>query len=588
MIRIVALDKAALAGAAAALAWEIIFRPLILAGLPLLDIVRVLGTLVYPNGEWPQWWAAGLTLHILVGIAWAVFYAYFFWARLDVRPALQGLAFAALPAVLAFLIAAPQLRLMHMETDVVQLGWATFRDSWTAPAIAGILAGHTIFGLVVGALYTRPVGHPVATEHKRSPKLASRRPGSRATARRDPNRTGFVFATGIECSYPTIEQGVWRRDQMASSRHYQQWQRDFELAREIGVTHLRYGPPLHFTFKGPGRYDWSLVDEPMAELELAGPEPIVDLCHFGLPEWLGNFQNPDIASPLAEYAAVFAQRYPWVRFYTPVNETYVCARLSALEGVWNEQLHDEAAFIRAVANMARATVEMEEAILKIRPDAIFIHAESSEFSQACCPEPQIEHVARLENERRFLPLDLIFANRPSEFMKQHLSDHGLAEETLEWFIRREVPKRSVLGVDYYEWNERLIDRNGNAQSLGELFGWYVIATHYWERYRRTMMHTETNRMDAADAPRWLWRQWHNIQLLRNAGVPLIGFTWYSLTDQVDWDVGLSKALGLVYPVGLADLNRDAREVGLSYKYLIGMYRDEPGYRQCPALAELMD
>ena len=114
-------------------------------------------------------------------------------------------------------------------------------------------------------------------------------------------------------------------------------------------------------------------------------------------------------------------------------------------------------------------------------------------------------------------------------------------------MSREVPRRTVLGLDYYEWNEKLIDRQGHTEALGELFGWYVIADQYWRRYRRTMMHTETNRTDAGDAPRWLWRQWHNVQLLRSAGRPIIGFTWYSLTDQIDWDRAIKDSFGVDFP-----------------------------------------
>ena len=154
-------------------------------------------------------------------------------------------------------------------------------------------------------------------------------------------------------------------------------------------------------------------------------------------------------------------------------------------------------------------------------------------------------------------------------------------------MTRRVPPRSILGLDYYEWNERLIDNEGRDRALGELFGWYVIASHYYERYGLPVMHTETNRLDASDAPRWLWRQWHNVQLLRSTGVPLVGFTWYSLTDQIDWDIGLSRAVGNVNAVGLADLNRDIRTVGLTYKRLIEMHRDQPGYDHCPALARVM-
>jgi beta-glucosidase/6-phospho-beta-glucosidase/beta-galactosidase len=101
------------------------------------------------------------------------------------------------------------------------------------------------------------------------------------------------------------------------------------------------------------------------------------------------------------------------------------------------------------------------------------------------------------------------------------------------------------------------------------------------------MHTETNRADASDASRWLWRQWHNVQLLRTTGVPIIGFTWYSLTDQIDWNRGIERPLGIIDPVGLFDLNRDAREVGLSYKHLIDAHRDRPDYRDCKAVKEVI-
>jgi beta-glucosidase/6-phospho-beta-glucosidase/beta-galactosidase len=396
-----------------------------------------------------------------------------------------------------------------------------------------------------------------------------------------------MFATGIECSYPTIDHGRWRCDEMDSTGHYRMWQRDLELAREIGVTHIRYGPPLHLIFDGPGRYSWEYIDPQMEELREVGPEPIIDLCHFGVPSWLGDFQNADIGRALEEYAGAFADRFPWVRFYTPVNEMYVSARMSALDGLWNEELRDEGAYVRAAWNLADASIRMSDAILKHRQDAVFINSESSEFYQPCCPDPHVEEIADTANERRFLPLDLIFAHPLSDRMHQLLCEHGIQKEHIGELGRRKVPRRSILGVDYYEWNERLIDPRGNARALGELFGWYVIADQYWQRYRRPMMHTETNKMDADGAARWLWRQWHNVQLLAKAGVPLVGFTWYSLTDQIDWSIAMSEPVGLVYPVGLCDLNREPRIVGLAYKHLIDLYRDLSDFRECKALKEIV-
>lgn len=60
--------------------------------------------------------------------------------------------------------------------------------------------------------------------------------------------------------------------------------------------------------------------------------------------------------------------------------------------------------------------------------------------------------------------------------------------------------------------------------------------------------------------------------MRNDGVPIIGFTWYSLTDQVDWDTALREDNGTVNPLGLFDLDRNIRPVGAAYRDLIQGWR----------------
>lgn len=48
----------------------------------------------------------------------------------------------------------------------------------------------------------------------------------------------------------------------------------------------------------------------MAEIQRLGITPILDLLHFGVPDWLGNFQNPELPVHFAHYAAAVARRYP--------------------------------------------------------------------------------------------------------------------------------------------------------------------------------------------------------------------------------------------------------------------------------------
>jgi beta-glucosidase/6-phospho-beta-glucosidase/beta-galactosidase len=87
----------------------------------------------------------------------------------------------------------------------------------------------------------------------------------------------------------------------------------------------------------------------------------------------------------AGYARAFAERFPWVQLYTPVNEMFICATFSAAYGWWNEQLSNDQAFVTALKHIVKANVLAMAEILVVRPDAIFIQSESSEHFHPECP-----------------------------------------------------------------------------------------------------------------------------------------------------------------------------------------------------------
>jgi hypothetical protein len=162
VIRRVAFRKAILAGVAGAVAWEVVVRTLILVGIPLGDLVRLLGTMLVGNGPAWLWWSTGLALHASVGAVWAIFYAYFFWSTFDWNPALQGLAFSCIPTLLAGLVMVPQIGWMHpliLSGELPRPGLFGIGEGWGGPA--GLVLGHMVFGCTMGFLYTRPVGSPV-------------------------------------------------------------------------------------------------------------------------------------------------------------------------------------------------------------------------------------------------------------------------------------------------------------------------------------------------------------------------------------------------------------------------------------------
>src|SRR6266496_3042172 len=291
-----------------------------------------------------------------------------------------------------------------------------------------------------------------------------------------------MFATGIENSIPTINHGKTRIDEMEVCGHYQRWREDFDCVAEVGINYLRYGPPIHKTYLGPHKYDWEFADLTFAELKRRDITPIVDLCHFGVPDWLGNFQNPDFPRLFAAYAGEFAERFPWVQLYTPIN-------------------------------------------------AIFIQSESSEYYHADSPAA----IGRAEvlNQMRFISLDLNYGRRVDSGMYQFLMDNGMSREDYEWFLEHRLKQHCILGNDYYQLNEHRVFADGHTVAAGETFGYSEITRQYYNRYRLPVMHTETNLWEGPhgdEAVKWLWKEWDNVLRWRNVGIPLVGFTWYSLTD----------------------------------------------------------
>ena len=385
----------------------------------------------------------------------------------------------------------------------------------------------------------------------------------------------FMFATGIDSAVPKLNGE--RLDQMDKSGHYQRWREDLDLVRDLGTRYLRYGLPFHRTHTGPDRYDWEHADAVFGYLRHHDIVPIAELCRYGVPDWIGDFQNPELPRLFAGYARAFAERFPWVQLYTPISTIFLTAFASARAGIYNEALSDDRSFVTALKHLCAANVMAMLEILEVRPDAIFIQSERASYYHADTPAA-IGH-AEFLNSMRFLGLDLIYGHRVDSGMYEYLTDNGMSREEYRFFMDTRLGRHCVLGTDYYPSNERRVAPDGQRRSAGETLGYDDIVAQYHQRYRLPVMHTETSAPEdlaSGDAVHWLWKEWANALRVRNNGVPLVGFTWFPLIDQVDWtELGRPPALGdqrQVHPVGLYGLDRRRRPVGDAYRELIRDWR----------------
>jgi len=383
-----------------------------------------------------------------------------------------------------------------------------------------------------------------------------------------------MFATGIENSYPTIGPNRTRIDEMDKCGHYRHVDDDFDRVEELGVEFLRYGPPIHTTWLGRGKWDWTFADDTFRKVHARHIHPIVDLCHFGVPDFIGDFQNPEFPDLFGEYAAAFAKRFPWVQLYTPVNEMFICALFSAQYGWWNERGTSDRTFVTALKHIVKANVCAMRAILEVRRDAIFVQSESSEYFHA--ESPKSIRPAEILNAKRFLSLDLNYGRRVDSEMYEYLFDNGMTRDEYHWFLDNHLKHHCLMGNDYYVTNEHRVCPDGHTVASGEVFGYEEITVQYYDRYLLPVMHTETNLTEGPngdEAVLWLHKEWANVLRVRNKGIPIVGFTWYSLTDQVDWDTALREDAGHVNALGLYDLDRKMRNVGRAYRDLIAAWRE---------------
>ena len=215
-----------------------------------------------------------------------------------------------------------------------------------------------------------------------SPTSCSR-PGSRTASRR--STTAAPASTR------------WR-----SCGHYERWREDFDCVEELGIHFLRYGPPLHRTLLGPGKYDWEFADLTFAELKRRDITPIVDLCHFGVPDWIGNFQNPDFPQLFAHYAG--GVRRALSRGCSSTRRSTRCSsarssRPNTAGGT--SRLTDDRRFVTALKHIVKANVLAMIEILKRRARR-HLHPDANRSEYFHADSPAAIGQAELLNSRRFL------------------------------------------------------------------------------------------------------------------------------------------------------------------------------------------
>jgi len=245
-------------------------------------------------------------------------------------------------------------------------------------------------------------------------------------------------------------------DQSIYSGHYNR-DNDVELIASLGIKMIRY--PVLWEKHQPEKdtvIDWSFVERNLLRLKELQVEPIAGLVHHGSGPKFVNFFDGSFEQGVADYAKQVARKFPWLEYYTPINEPLTTARFCGLYGHWYPHKSSAYCFYKILLSECKATVMAMQAIREINPDAKLIQTEDLGKVYST---PLLKYQADFENERRWLSYELITGTLTREKrMWSFLTGLGIQEEELNYFLEHNC-KPHIAGFNYYITSERYLDEN---------------------------------------------------------------------------------------------------------------------------------
>jgi dTDP-4-dehydrorhamnose reductase len=376
---------------------------------------------------------------------------------------------------------------------------------------------------------------------------------------------------GLECSFNRV--GSKYFDQLEYSNHYRRLEEDLEAIAGLGITAIRY--PVIWERLQPAKncaIDWSEAEIALNTLQQYRIKPIAALVHHGSGPKYADITTPEFATHLASYAGKVAEKFPWIDYYTPVNEPLTTARFAALYGLWFPHKKNDRTFVRVLLNELKGVVLAMGEIRKINPDAKLIQTEDLAKIYST---PFMRYQAVFENHRRWLTFDILVGKlRPGHSLWPYFHRYAASEDQLAFFIENPCPP-DILGLDYYPTSERFLDeeldkypaekhgrnrrhRYADVEAIRvrheEPAGIRTLTREAWERYRIPIAITEVHvNCDYDNQIRWFGE-------IRNACMELIGehvdiraITTWSLLGAYGWNQLLTEAEG-DYESGAFDIS----------------------------------
>ena len=352
--------------------------------------------------------------------------------------------------------------------------------------------------------------------------------------------------------------------------HYNRFEEDFDLAKELGHTAHRFSIEWARIEPEEGKFDEKEIKhyrEVLKALQARGIKPYVTLWHFTLPLWFserGGFESSDSPEIFARYCSYVVECLKDdCEHFSTMNEPNVVGSNGWLRGSWppfkrfsatdmisitnsgriyeaksSRGLRPLFTYWRVMKNLAKAHNAAYKAIKKISPETevsvvkhvIFFHANWNPFNKL---------IAWISN-----------------YVWTHI------------FMKRTYKYCDSVGLNYY-FHKKFGDNTTYEKTDMD---WDIYPEGIYgslkmlSRYKRPMFVSEAGIADALDKYRadYITRQvkatWQAIQ----DGMDIRGHMYWSLMDNYEWALGTEKRFGLI-EIDYDTLERKVRPSAYVYK-----------------------
>lgn len=333
-------------------------------------------------------------------------------------------------------------------------------------------------------------------------------------------------------------------------RHYELYKLDFDLAKLLNHNAHRFS--IEWSRIEPKCGEFSAQElqhyiDVVLSLKERNIEPIVTLHHFTNPIWfanLGGWLNKNSGEYFLRYVErIIDALGDKVRFWITINEPMVYVYYSYILGLWPPQEKSLLKARRVRDNLVLAHIKAYRLIHSI-------------YKKRNLPSP---FVSIAKNIQEFQPRRPAIKNRFAAYLRDELFNFLFIKKLIAYkaldFIGINYYTRSLVDIKNWHPKDLLFCISENAQDgiKKNSLGWDIYPEGLYnlllrlKRFNLPVFILENGICTDDDNVRWDFICGHlkNISLAMRQGVCVLGYIYWSLIDNYEWDKGFSHRFGLI-------------------------------------------